>query len=85
MIPGKSQLVLVRAGEDVLQDGVVLADVLLHLRHLGEGESVVVVFVVLEGEVNVVIHNTQFTAKKGDSFYIPPKNYYNIINDDKAR
>merc|ERR1719275_227183 len=42
------------------------------------------VFVVLEGEVTVVIHTTQFTAKKGDSFYIPPKNYYNLINN-KAR
>ena len=42
------------------------------------------VFVVLEGEITVEIHTTQFTAKKGDSFYIPPKNYYNLINN-KAR
>lgn len=42
------------------------------------------VFVVLEGEITVVIHNTNFNAKKGDSFYIPPKNYYNLINN-KAR
>merc|ERR1712203_1099063 len=42
------------------------------------------VFVVLEGEITVVIHTTQFTAKKGDSFYIPPKSYYNLINN-KAR
>ncbi len=34
----------------------------------------------LEGEVNVVLHTTQFNASKGDSFYIPPKNYYNLIN-----
>ena len=38
------------------------------------------VFVVLEGEITVVIHTTEFVAKKGDSFYIPPKNYYNLIN-----
>ena len=42
------------------------------------------VFVVLEGEVTVVLHTTQFNAKKGDSFYIPPKNYYNLLNQ-KAR
>jgi len=42
------------------------------------------VFVVLEGEITVVLHTTQFNAKKGDSFYIPPKNYYNLINN-KAR
>ncbi len=35
---------------------------------------------VLEGEITVVLHTTQFNAKKGDSFYIPPKNYYNLIN-----
>eukprot|EP00090_Calanus_glacialis_P002838 TRINITY_DN1209_c0_g1_i1.p1 TRINITY_DN1209_c0_g1~~TRINITY_DN1209_c0_g1_i1.p1 ORF type:complete len:1016 (-),score=414.02 TRINITY_DN1209_c0_g1_i1:154-3201(-) len=42
------------------------------------------VFVVLEGEITVILHTTQFNAKKGDSFYIPPKNYYNLINQ-KAR
>ena len=31
------------------------------------------VFVVLEGEITVILHITQFNAKKGDSFYIPPK------------
>ena len=40
------------------------------------------VFVVLEGEITVVLHTTQFNAKKGDSFYIPPKNYYNLINQN---
>ena len=38
----------------------------------------------MEGEITVVLHTTQFNAKKGDSFYIPPKNYYNLINN-KAR
>merc|ERR1712051_355077 len=35
-------------------------------------------------EITVILHTTQFNAKKGDSFYIPPKNYYNLINQ-KAR
>ena len=58
--------------------------------HEGRGEIVTLdfhpfqVFVVLEGEITVVLHTTQFNAKKGDSFYIPPKNYYNLINQ-KAR
>ena len=42
------------------------------------------VFVVLKGEVTVVIHSTQFVAKKGDSFYVPPKNSYNLININTA-
>merc|ERR1711997_1138037 len=42
------------------------------------------VFVVLEGEITVILHTTQFNAKNGDSFYIPPKNYYNLITQ-KAR
>ena len=69
---GKSQLVLVRAGEDVLQDGVVLADILLHLRHLGEGECVVVVLVVLLegleriGEEHVVRHEPGEDSASGN-------------------
>ena len=38
------------------------------------------VFVVMEGEVTVTIHTTEFVARKGDSFYIPPKNSYNLVN-----
>ena len=38
------------------------------------------VFVVMEGEVTVTIHTTEFMARKGDSFYIPPKNSYNLVN-----
>ena len=34
------------------------------------------VFVVLEGEITVILHTTQFNAKKGESFYIPPKVQY---------
>ena len=37
------------------------------------------VFVVLEGEITVILHTTQFNAKKGDSFYIPPKVRTQII------
>ena len=39
------------------------------------------VFLVLVGELTVILHTTKFNVKKGDSFYIPPKNYYNIINE----
>merc|ERR1719361_3314907 len=53
-------------------------------KGMGCSNKNTMVFVVLEGEITVVIHTTQFTAKKGDSFYIPPKNYYNLINN-KAR
>eukprot|EP00092_Neocalanus_flemingeri_P030009 GFUD01032579.1.p1 GENE.GFUD01032579.1~~GFUD01032579.1.p1 ORF type:complete len:340 (-),score=86.10 GFUD01032579.1:135-1091(-) len=42
------------------------------------------VFVVLEGEISVILPTTQFSAKKGDSFYILPKIDYNLINE-KAR
>ena len=37
-----------------------------------------------EGEITLILHTTQLNAKKSDSFYIPPKNYYNLINQ-KAR
>merc|ERR1712168_1099698 len=38
------------------------------------------VFVVLQGEVSVVLNTTQFQASRGDSFFVPPHNTYNIIN-----
>jgi len=50
-------------------------------KGMGCSNKNTMVFVVLEGEITVVIHTTSFTAKKGDSFYIPPKNYYNLINN----
>ncbi len=37
-------------------------------------------FVVLKGDINVLLHKTDFHVNTGDSFYIPPKNYYNLIN-----
>ena len=38
------------------------------------------VFVVVEGEVTVTIHTTEFVASKGDSFFVPPRNSYNLVN-----
>ena len=40
------------------------------------------VFVVLEGEITVILHTTQFNAKKGDSFYIPPKVCPLLVSSD---
>ncbi|XP_040568949.1 uncharacterized protein [Lepeophtheirus salmonis] len=44
------------------------------------------VFVVIEGEITVALQGStsNFDCKKGDSFYIPPKNNYNLMNN-KAR
>merc|ERR1712098_13630 len=38
------------------------------------------VFVVLGGEVTVVLNTSQFEVRKGDSFFVPPHNTYNILN-----
>ena len=38
------------------------------------------VFVVMRGEVTVVLNSSQFTATRGDTVYIPPHNTYNILN-----
>ena len=38
------------------------------------------VYVVMRGEVTVVINSSQFTATRGDTVYIPPHNTYNILN-----
>jgi len=38
------------------------------------------IFVVLEGELLVTIHKTEISARRGDCFYVPTKNGYNIIN-----
>ncbi|XP_040569052.1 uncharacterized protein [Lepeophtheirus salmonis] len=44
------------------------------------------VFVVIEGEITGALQGStsNFDCKKGDSFYIPPKNNYNLMNN-KAR
>ena len=38
------------------------------------------VFVVMEGEVTVVINSSQFVAGRGDTFYVPGNNTYNLLN-----
>ena len=38
------------------------------------------VFVVMQGEVTVVINASQFVASRGDTFYVPPNNTYNLLN-----
>ena len=38
------------------------------------------VYVVIRGEVTVVINSSQFMATRGDTVYIPPHNTYNILN-----
>jgi len=39
------------------------------------------VYMCLEGEVTVIVNTTKFSAKKGDSFYVLPKNKYNLVNE----
>ena len=36
------------------------------------------VFLVLEGEVNVVINSTRLTVRKGDNFYVPAETTYSL-------
>ena len=38
------------------------------------------VFVVMRGEVTVVINSSQFMATRGDIVYVPPDNTFDIIN-----
>ena len=38
------------------------------------------VFVVMMGEVTVVLNTSQFTANRGDTIYIPPHSTYNLLN-----
>ena len=38
------------------------------------------VFVVMQGEVTVVLNTSQFVVGRGDSFFVPPHNTYNILN-----
>ena len=38
------------------------------------------VFVVMAGKVTVMLNTQQFVAARGDTFYIPPYNTYNILN-----
>ena len=38
------------------------------------------VFVVMRGEVTVVLNSSQFMATRADTIYIPPHNTYNLLN-----
>ena len=38
------------------------------------------VFVVIQGEVNLVLNTSQFVVGRGDSFFVPPLNTYKILN-----
>ena len=37
-------------------------------------------FVVMAGKVTVTLNTQQFVAARGDTFYIPPHNTYNLLN-----
>ena len=43
------------------------------------------IFLVLEGEVNVVINSTLLTVRKGDNFYVPAETTYSILNLSEER
>ena len=43
------------------------------------------IFVVLEGEVDVVINQSKLTVRKGDNFYVPPETTYTLINFSEER
>ena len=38
------------------------------------------VFVVMKGELTIVLNTSQFVVRRGDSFFVPPHNTYNILN-----
>ena len=43
------------------------------------------VFVVREGTVTVLINTTEFIATRGDSFFVPPHNTYNLLNKSQQK
>ena len=43
------------------------------------------IFLVLEGEINVVISNSLLTVRKGDNFYVPAETTYSLINFSEER
>ena len=49
-------------------------------KGLAATETNTLVFMVLEGEVTVVLNTTQFLVTRGDSFFVPPHNSYNLLN-----
>ena len=41
------------------------------------------VFLVMRGEVTVVLNGLQFMTTRGDTIYIPPQNTYNLLNSGR--
>ena len=54
-------------------------------KGLAATEANTIVFMVMEGEVTVVLNTTQFLVTRGDSFFVPPHNTYNLLNLSSAR
>jgi len=42
-------------------------------------------FLVTEGEVTVILSASQFVVSRGDSFFVPPQNTYNLMNFSSVR
>ena len=43
------------------------------------------IFLLLEGELSVVINNSLHAVRKGDNFYVPPETTYTLINLSEER
>ena len=54
-------------------------------KGLSNTDSNTFVFLVLEGELTVVITNQEFTARAGDTFYVPKDTKYDLINQTQQR
>ena len=54
-------------------------------KGLTQTDSNTSIFVVLQGEVGVQINEDQFKTTKGDTFYVPSKASYNILNSSQER
>ena len=49
-------------------------------KGVGATNKNTMVFMVMKGEVTVVLNMTQFVVYRGDSFFVPTHNTYKIIN-----
>ena len=49
-------------------------------KGITDTDSNTLVFVVTQGEVTVAINSSQFVASRGDMFYVPAHNTYNLLN-----
>ena len=50
------------------------------LKGISATDKNTMVFVVMQCEVTVVLSTSQFVVSRGDSFFMPPLNTYNILN-----